>query len=571
MPSTYSSLLRLELMQTGEKSATWGDITNTNLGTLLEKGIAGTATVDVTAGDVTLTALNGADDQARCLILNITGSPGATRTVIAPSSSKAYVVTNATSVAVTLKGAATVGIAVPSGERTFVAWNGSDFVRIGPSTDSPTFTGTTTVDSFNALGATTIGNAPGDSLTITPSAVSWPGNPTHSGNHTFSGTVNVQGAGGLTVLGNTVFGDAAGDSTTFNSGSVTWPNNPTHSGNHTFSGPVTLNGVLVANGTVTLNGALVANGNTTLGNAVGDTLNVAGGSLQVSASGTVGVGVAPSTGALLEVNGDVQIRGTNRQQFTSTLNSAYAYAPASNAYAIGTNSTDRVRVDSSGNVIVAASSNAGLGSGTDKFSVAGTIGLSGAQINVNPATDFEMVHRGAAGWWFYTDSATKVPLKIDRLAPTDSLQLTSSGVKIGGDGRLYGLSLHNNVGAVTGTTNQYVASGTYTPTLTNDANVTSSTAAKCQWLRVGNVVTVSGHLLITPASASTTTTVGIAIPIPSDFTGVSDLAGVANNEVLTQNSATLQADVSNNRAQLAYSAQNTLSQRWVFSFTYEVM
>ena len=546
MPSTYSSLLRLELMQTGEKSATWGDITNMNLGTLLEKGIAGTATVDVTAGDVTLTALNGADDQARCLILNITGSPGAARTVVAPSSSKAYIITNATSVAVTLKGAATVGVAVPSGERTFVAWNGSDFVRIGPSTDSPTFTGTTTVDSFNALGATTIGNAPGDSLTITPSAVSWPGNPTHSGNHTFSGTVSVQGAGGLTVLGNTVFGDAAGDSTTFNSGSVTWANNPTHSGNHTFSG------------TVTLNGALTANGNTTLGNAVGDTLNVAGGSLQVSASGTVGVGVAPSTGALLEVNGDVQIRGTNRQQFTNTLNSAYAYAPASNAYAIGTNSTDRVRVDSSGNVIVAASSNAGLGSGTDQFSVAGTIGLSGAQINVNPATDFEMVHRSTGGWWFYTDSATKAPLKIDRLAPTDSLQLTSSGVKIGGDGRLYGLSLHNNVGAVTGTTNQYVASGTYTPTMTNFANCSSATASGVwKWMRVGNVVTFSGNFSVTITTSSLVTQVGVSLPIPSNLTGANDLTGAVSNlnaGTTLVSAAFCNGDGTNDRANVQFSA-----------------
>ena len=546
MPSTYSSLLRLELMQTGEKSATWGDITNTNLGTLLEKGIAGTATVDVTAGDVTLTALNGADDQARCLILNITGSPGAARTVVAPSSSKAYIITNATSVAVTLKGAATVGVAVPSGERTFVAWNGSDFVRIGPSTDSPTFTGTTTVDSFNALGATTIGNAPGDSLTITPSAVSWPGNPTHSGNHTFSGTVNVQGAGGLTVLGNTVFGDAAGDSITINPSAVTWTNNPTHSGNHTFSG------------TVTLNGALVANGNTTLGNAVGDTLNVAGGSLQVSASGTVGVGVAPSTGALLEVNGDVQIRGTNRQQFTNTLNSAYAYAPASNAYAIGTNSTDRVRVDSSGNVTVAASSNAGLGSGTDKFSVAGTIGLSGAQINVNPATDFEMVHRGAAGWWFYTDSATKVPLKIDRLAPTDSLQLTSSGVKIGGDGRLYGLSLHNNVGAVTGTTNQYIASGTYTPTMTNFANCSSATASGVwKWMRVGNVVTFSGNFSVTITANSTVTQIGVSLPIASNLAGANDLTGAVSNlnaGTTLASAAFCNGDGTNDRANVQFSS-----------------
>lgn len=546
MPSTYSNLLRLELMQTGEKSATWGDITNTNLGTLLEKGVAGTATVDVTAGNVTLSALNGADDQARCLVLLVTGSPGTARTLTAPSISKMYVVLNTTNMNVTLKGAATPGILVPAGDRMTVVWDGSDFVRVGPPTDSPTFTGTTTVDTLLALGAVTLGNAPGDTLTIAPSAVSWSNNPTHSGNHTFSGTVTVQGAGGLVVLGNTVLGDSSADSFTVTPSSITWANNPTHSGNHTFSG------------TVTLNGALVANGNTTLGNAVGDTLNVAGGSLQVSASGTVGIGVAPSTGALLEVNGDVQIRGTNRQQFTNTLNSAYAYAPASNAYAIGTNSTDRVRVDSSGNVIVAASSNAGLGSGTDKFSVAGTIGLSGAQINVNPATDFEMVHRSTGGWWFYTDSASKAPFKIDRLAPTDSLQLTSSGVKIGGDGRLYGLSLHNNVGAVTGTTNQYVASGTYTPTMTNFANCSSATASGVwKWMRVGNVVTFSGNFSVTITTSSLVTQVGVSLPIPSNLTGANDLTGAVSNlnaGTTLASAAFCNGDGTNDRANVQFSA-----------------
>lgn len=31
MPSSYSTTLGIELMVTGEKSGTWGDITNTNL------------------------------------------------------------------------------------------------------------------------------------------------------------------------------------------------------------------------------------------------------------------------------------------------------------------------------------------------------------------------------------------------------------------------------------------------------------------------------------------------------------------------------------------------------------
>jgi hypothetical protein len=137
MPSTYSPLLRLELMAIGEKTNTWGTTNNTNLGTLIEKGIAGSTTVDVTAGDVTLTSLNGADDQARAAVLLITGTPGATRNVIAPSTSKMYAVRNGSNGVVMVKGAATTGVALFAGEYAYVGWNGSDFIRFGLSPSSP--------------------------------------------------------------------------------------------------------------------------------------------------------------------------------------------------------------------------------------------------------------------------------------------------------------------------------------------------------------------------------------------------------------------------------------------------
>lgn len=158
MPSTYSSLLRLELMQTGEKSATWGDITNTNIGTLLEKGIAGTASVSVTSGNATLTTLNGADDTGRCMIIAVTGTPGVSRNVVAPSSSKVYAVINGSDAAIVFKGAATTGVTLQSGQRAWVAWTGSDFAIIGTPTNSPTFTGTVTSSGATVLnGGATVG------------------------------------------------------------------------------------------------------------------------------------------------------------------------------------------------------------------------------------------------------------------------------------------------------------------------------------------------------------------------------------------------------------------------------
>ena len=142
MPSSYSSLLRLELMAVGEKTNTWGTITNTNLGTLLEKSIAGAATIDVTSANVTLTSTNGTDDEARCAILLVTGTPGTSRNIVAPSSSKAYFVVNGSNGSVVLKGSATTGVTILAGTQVQVIWNGTDFVGVGLV--SPAFTGTPT-------------------------------------------------------------------------------------------------------------------------------------------------------------------------------------------------------------------------------------------------------------------------------------------------------------------------------------------------------------------------------------------------------------------------------------------
>lgn len=127
MASTYSPLLRIQLIGTGEQAGTWGATTNVNLGTLLEQAIAGTANVDVAAGNVTLTDLDGASDQARCAILNITGAPGVSRNVIAPATSKIYFVLNGSDAEVVLKTASSAGLAIPAGTSVWAVYNGSDF------------------------------------------------------------------------------------------------------------------------------------------------------------------------------------------------------------------------------------------------------------------------------------------------------------------------------------------------------------------------------------------------------------------------------------------------------------
>lgn len=134
MTTAYTSLLGFALPVTGELDGTWGDVVNNSITQLVEDSVAGVATQSVTSGDWTLTTTgSGAANQARCAILIPTGTPGTTRNIIAPSSSKAYIIHNNSDAAVVIKGAATTGVTVLSQANVLVAWDGTDFVQIGQS------------------------------------------------------------------------------------------------------------------------------------------------------------------------------------------------------------------------------------------------------------------------------------------------------------------------------------------------------------------------------------------------------------------------------------------------------
>jgi hypothetical protein len=130
MASSYSPLLRVELVGTGDQSGTWGITTNTNLGTILEDAIAGTAAINVTAGDVTLTEVDGGADQSRCMILRVSGTPGTSRNIVAPASSKVYMVINGSDDAIVLKTSVSTGVTIPVSANIVAAYNGTDFVAI---------------------------------------------------------------------------------------------------------------------------------------------------------------------------------------------------------------------------------------------------------------------------------------------------------------------------------------------------------------------------------------------------------------------------------------------------------
>lgn len=115
-----------------------------------------------------------------------------------------------------------------------------------------------------------------------------------------------------------------------------------------------------------------------------------------------------------------------------------------------------------------------------------------------------------------------------------------------------------------------VDSGFYTPTLTNVANLTASTAYKCQWLRVDDTVMVSGKVDVDPTAAASTQ-LGISLPQPSRFAAEQDCCGTAFAKAIANQGAAILADAVNDRAQMEWIAVDLTNQAMYFTFFYEVL
>ena len=134
MTTAYTPILQLALPVTGELNGTWGDVVNNNITSMIEQAIAGLATINTwTTASHTLTTADGTTDEARCAILQCSGTPGAAATVICPAASKIYIIKNSVSggYAVTLKTSAGTGISVPNGGTALLYCDGTNVVSGG--------------------------------------------------------------------------------------------------------------------------------------------------------------------------------------------------------------------------------------------------------------------------------------------------------------------------------------------------------------------------------------------------------------------------------------------------------
>ena len=208
MASTYSSDLKLELMTTGEKSGTWGTITNTNL-QQLQQAASGYIAVDVASSDVALSLANGAVSNGKNLYFKLTGTLTGNRNVTMPDSAeRVFIIQDATSrssslYSLTVKTVSGTGVAIPVGSTNLLYSDGTN-INLGLRTKGYVTPGATytTVNGDQVL-VDTSGGGIGAPVTINLPASPSVGNEVHfidSGSNLASNNLTI-GRNGSNILG----------------------------------------------------------------------------------------------------------------------------------------------------------------------------------------------------------------------------------------------------------------------------------------------------------------------------------------------------------------------------------
>lgn len=154
-------------------------------------------------------------------------------------------------------------------------------------------------------------------------------------------------------------------------------------------------------------------------------------------------------------------------------------------------------------------------------------------------------------------------------SPTERMRIANTGLVT--LAATSGLLIGRTAVTAPAATDGNVFSGTYTPTLTNVTNVDASTAYSCQYMRVGNVVTVSGRIAI-DATATGPFEVRVTLPVASNFANANEAGGT----FIVSGSAgfaggSVYADVSNDVFVFNGVAAGTANLSYYFTATYRVI
>lgn len=145
----------------------------------------------------------------------------------------------------------------------------------------------------------------------------------------------------------------------------------------------------------------------------------------------------------------------------------------------------------------------------------------------------------------------------------------ASRFKISNAGELLPTNIHNNGGSTGGT--QAISSGTYSPSVSNQVNITTQTTYDLQWMRVGKVVTVSGRMDITPTATSGAAYLRMTLPFTNgNFAAAGGAAGGGGVDSFANNGYVVIVAVSGGTTVFVQVAKplTTASHQCYFTFSY---
>ncbi len=288
--------------------------------------------------------------------------------------------------------------------------------------------------------------------------------------------------------------------------------------------------------------------------------SISGNTLTITAvsSGTLAVGDRVIPGTLDEINIIITALGT------------------------GTGGNGTYTINNS--LTVASTNVRGIGSGLNvfRFTDTDTAVASGQPIGIIEwyGSDASTPGAGVKAYiGVFSDSPTPDTSLVfgtsDNIASTQALErwrIDSTGLLTAKTGS--GLSISATAVTSPAATDGNVFSGTYTPTITNGTNVTASTANISQYMRVGNVVTVSGAVTGITTTASGASDFTITLPIASNFSSTVQCGGSAifTSATLRGTGVALNANTASDVVNFVFNAPSaSTSQTLPYSFTYRII
>lgn len=214
--------------------------------------------------------------------------------------------------------------------------------------------------------------------------------------------------------------------------------------------------------------------------------------------------------------------------------------------------------------------------GTASININGTVGATtpntGAFTTVNASGVFTGPD-GSASAPTYSFSSSGNSDNGMYLSAANEVSLATAGaqrVTVKSDRLTFNSGFHVSSATATGTT-PALQSGNYTPTITSYLNISDSTSYEGQWIRIGNVVTVSGMIDIDPTTSGFYTLFYLSLPVASTISGYGQLGGSGVRLGDTKNDpVAIWGDLSGNRALFILWVSDGSNSKITYTFTYTV-